>query len=221
MRGKLADMGAFINARSSNKHAPKVERYNRTVKELIRSQYSALSFKYVPAIFIIELVYTQVFWRNMFAIRGGVSSTQSPAEIILNHKLDFNARHKIKFGEYVQTHEEHDADTTTPSCTVGAIVTHPTGNSQGGYYFICLGTDVAAKHKHDDTRYRLEFAVLADYVYSIYCGGASDASPYICGEADGRFARRLVSAPANPLHLSSLCTAPAHDQLPWSPEDPL
>ena len=87
---------------------------------------------------IVELVYAQVFWRNMFALKGGVSTTQSPAEIILNRKLDFNTHCKVEFGEYVQTHKEHDNSMNTR--TVGAIATRPTGNVQGGYYFIRIDT---------------------------------------------------------------------------------
>ena len=80
-----------------------------------------LPFKVIPPIIIVELVYAQVFWRNMFALKGGVSTTQSPAEIILNRKLDFNAHCKVEFGEYVQTNEEHNNSMNTR--TVGAIAT--------------------------------------------------------------------------------------------------
>jgi hypothetical protein len=74
----------------------------------------------------------------MFAIKGGISTTQSPSELILNQKLDFNVHCKVEYGEYVQTHEEHDNSMATR--TIGAIATRPTGNSQGGYYFIRLDT---------------------------------------------------------------------------------
>lgn len=86
----------------------------------------------------VEMVYTQVFWWNMFPLRLGASQTQSPAKIILNRKLDFNAHCRVEFGEHVQTHEEHD-NSMGPR-TVGAIATRPTGNAQGGYYFIHLDT---------------------------------------------------------------------------------
>jgi hypothetical protein len=75
---------------------------------------------------------------NWCTLKGGVSLTQSPAEIVLNRKLDFNAHCKIEFDEYVQTHEEHD--NSLQARTVGAIATCPTGNNQGGYYFIRLDT---------------------------------------------------------------------------------
>ena len=74
----------------------------------------------------------------MFPIKGGISSTQGPAEIILNRAMDFNTYGKLGFGYYFQTHEEHDNSMVTH--TVGAIATHLTGNVQGGYYFISLST---------------------------------------------------------------------------------
>jgi hypothetical protein len=138
MRGELADLGAIINIVSRDEHVPEIERYNHTVKERVRSAYNILPFKHVPPVFIVELVYTQVFWRNMFALNGGISQKQNPSELILNRKLDFNSHCKVEFGEYVQTQEEHDNSMAT--CTVGAIATRPTGNTQGGYYFIRLDT---------------------------------------------------------------------------------
>jgi hypothetical protein len=74
----------------------------------------------------------------MFALKGSISLIQSPSKIILNRKLDFNAHCTVEFGEYVQTHEEHDNSMATH--TIGAIATHPTGKTQGGYYFIRLDT---------------------------------------------------------------------------------
>jgi hypothetical protein len=145
MRGDIANLGAIVNVVSRDEHVPEIERYNRTIKDRVRSQYTMLPFKYVPPIVIIELVYSQVFWRNMFALRGGVSNTQSPSEIILNRKVDINAHCKIEFGEYVQTHEEHDNSMNTR--TVGAIATRPTGNTQGGYYFIRLDTGCRINRK--------------------------------------------------------------------------
>ena len=137
MRGEIADLGAIVNVVSRDEHVPEIERYNRTIKDQVRSVYNILPFKYMPPIMIVELVYSQVFWRNMFALKGGISATQSTAEIILNRRIDFNAHCKVEFGDYVQTHEEHD--NSMQARTIGAIATSPTGNSQGGYYFISRG----------------------------------------------------------------------------------
>ena len=116
---------------------PEVERYNRTVKECVRGNHAMLPFQHLPPVFIIDMVYSSIFWRNMFALKGGVSKAQSPSEIVLNHKLNYNTHCKVEFGEYVQTHEEHNND--MKSCTLGAIATRPS-NEAGLYYFISLQT---------------------------------------------------------------------------------
>lgn len=61
MRGDLADLMAIINVVTHDKHVPEVERYNPMIKEQVRSTYN-IPFKYVPPIFIVKLVYAQVFW---------------------------------------------------------------------------------------------------------------------------------------------------------------
>ena len=108
MRGDIADLGANINVVSRDEHLPEIERYIHTINERVRATHNMTPFKFIPPIFIVEMVYTNIFWRNMFPIKGGISSTQGPAEIILNHAMDFNTYGKLEFGDYVQTHEEHD-----------------------------------------------------------------------------------------------------------------
>ena len=78
------------------------------MKEQVCGNHNMLSFKHLPPIVVIEMVYTAVFWRNMFALKDGVSKTQSPSEIILSCKLNFNARCRVESGEYLQTQDEHD-----------------------------------------------------------------------------------------------------------------
>jgi hypothetical protein len=45
---------------------------------------------------------------------------------------------QLEFGEYVQVHESHDNSMLTR--TTGAIALRPTGNAQGGYFFMSLTT---------------------------------------------------------------------------------
>jgi hypothetical protein len=129
MRGEIADMGALLNVVSEGEHVPEIERYNRTIKDRVRCIYNMQIAKHFPPVFIVEMVYASVFWRDMFALKGGISTTQSPAEFILNRNIDYNAHCKVEFGDYVQTHEEHD--NTMATRTIGAIATRPTGNIQG------------------------------------------------------------------------------------------
>ena len=138
MRGNLADLHTQLNITARDEHVPEIERFNRTIKERVRGNYNILPFDHLPPIIVIEMVYTAVFLRNMFALKGGVSQTQSPSEIILNRKLNFNAHCKVEFGEYVQTHEEHD--NSMQARTIGAIATRPI-NDDGAYYFVNLETE--------------------------------------------------------------------------------
>ena len=53
-------------------------------------------------------------------------------------KIDYNKHCKYEFGEYVQTHEEHDNSMATR--TIGALALRPNGNLQGGHLFLSLST---------------------------------------------------------------------------------
>jgi hypothetical protein len=85
---------------------------------------------------IIELIYACTFWLNSFPAKGGVSKTLSPRSIVTGQSIDYRKHCQLEYGDYVQTHEIHNNSLT--SRTTGAIALRPTGNAQGGYYFICL-----------------------------------------------------------------------------------
>ena len=125
------------NVTARDEHVPEIERFNCTIKDRVRGHFNTLPFKHLPPVFVSEMVYHAVFWRNIFALRGGISTTQSPFEIVLNRKLDFNAHCKVEFGEYVQTHEEHTNDMN--SRTIGTIATRPS-TGDGAYFFVSLVT---------------------------------------------------------------------------------
>jgi hypothetical protein len=50
--------------------------------------------------------------------------------------LDYTKHCWLEFGSYVQTHEEHN--NLMQSRNTGAIALRPTGNPQGGHYFLSL-----------------------------------------------------------------------------------
>ena len=81
MRGDLSNLHAILHITSRDEHIPKVKRYNCTVKERLRGNHSILPFQHLPLVFIIEMVYNAVFWRNMFALKGGVSKIKSRSKI--------------------------------------------------------------------------------------------------------------------------------------------
>jgi len=135
---KLAEdyKGCQFNLSSEAEHNCEIERYIRTVKDRSRSGYNSLPFERMPRVMIIRLVSNAVFWLNAFPHPDGVSSTLSPRYIMTGQQLDFKKHVRLEFGAYVQTHEEH-SNGMEPR-TQGAICLGPTGNEQGGHYFMSL-----------------------------------------------------------------------------------
>jgi hypothetical protein len=146
IRGDLADIGITLNETGRDEHSAAVERFIRTVKERMRATYNTLPFRHVPAKLIIEMAKAAVFWLNSFPVANGVSDTQSPAAIVSGRKLDYNRHCKYEFGDYVQTHEEHD-NSMQPR-TIGALALRPTGNAQGNWYFMSLSTGRVINRMH-------------------------------------------------------------------------
>jgi hypothetical protein len=88
---------------------------------------------------LIRLVRNAVFWLNAFPAADGVSNSLSPCyDLLTGCHLDFAKHVRTEFGAYVQTHEEHSNNMETH--TLGAICLGPTGNEQGGHYFMSLDT---------------------------------------------------------------------------------
>jgi hypothetical protein len=108
LRGNLADNGVILNTTARDEHVGDIERYIRTVKERVRAIYNMLPFQQIPARLVIEMTNYSVFWLNSFAHVNGISATMSPRVIITGQFIDFNRHCKYEFGEYVQTHEQHD-----------------------------------------------------------------------------------------------------------------
>ena len=137
-RADLSERGVALNTTSRDEHQGDIERYIRTIKERVRCLHNSVPFKRVPGRMLIEMVKNSVFWRNSFPPEDGVSEHLSPRAIVTGQSVDFHRHCKYEYGEYVQTHEEHD--NTMSARTVGALAMRPTGNMQGGHYFFSLAT---------------------------------------------------------------------------------
>ena len=138
LRGDLADLGIQLNTVSNDEHVPEIERQIRTLKERTRAIYCTLPFRKMPRRLIIEMLYAANYWLNMFPRKGGISTTMSPRTLLTGLTMNYNRHCRLEFGEYVQTHEEHD-NSLNPR-TIGALALRPTGNVQGGYFFFSLTT---------------------------------------------------------------------------------
>ena len=125
-----------LNTTSRDEHVGDVERYIRTIKERMQGVSNTIPFKRLTRNMVMELAKAVVYWLNSVPSNMAVSPTMSPRTIITGQLLDYHKHCRYEFGEYVETHEEHD--NSLLSRTVGAIALWPTGNQQGGYFFISL-----------------------------------------------------------------------------------
>ncbi|KAL7566005.1 hypothetical protein ACA910_011025 [Epithemia clementina (nom. ined.)] len=119
-------------------HVPDIERYIRTVQDRARSAYRMLPFQCLPRIVVVHLIRNAVFWLNAFPPPNGVSSTVSPRCLLTGFEVTYSRHVQLEFGEYVQTHEEHDNQMLDR--TVGAICLGPTGNATETHYFLSLAS---------------------------------------------------------------------------------
>ena len=136
-----------MNVCSEAEHVGDIEPLNRTVKEHARGVVTHLPYKKLPGRMVIELVHLCAFWLNVFPPGlKTIHPTMIPRTILTGIEVDFNNRCKLEFCEYIHTHEEHD--NTMASRTCAAISLRPTGNSQGGYYFMSLHTGAHINRNH-------------------------------------------------------------------------
>ena len=127
-----------LNTTSRDEHVGDVERYICTIKERMRGVSNTIPFKRLTRNMVMKLAKAVVYWLNSVPSNTGVSPTMSPRTIVTGQLLDYHKHCRYEFGENVQTHEEHD--NSLLSHTVGAIALRPTGNQQGGYFFMSLHT---------------------------------------------------------------------------------
>ena len=146
LRSGLAELGLRLNETSRDEHVGDIEQYIRTVKERMQAIYNTLPLQKIPAQLVIEMAKTAVFWLNAFPMAGGASHDLSPHTIIMGQQVDYKCHCHSQFGEYTQTHEEHN-NSMNPR-TVGAIALRPVVNGQGSYYFWSVTTGRVLNRLH-------------------------------------------------------------------------
>jgi hypothetical protein len=146
LEGDLLGMQVLLNKTANEEHVGEVERFIRTIKERMRCSITTMPFKHVPNRMVIELAKRVVFWFHEFPAKDGISARLSPRTIMTGQTINHDRHCKYDFGEYVQTHEEHD--NTMATRTVGALALRPTGNIQGSFYFLSLDTGRVINQLH-------------------------------------------------------------------------
>ena len=112
----------------------------------MRAIYNTLPFNKILAWLVVEMAKASVFWLNRMPPKDSFGNKLSPRTIITGQKLDYNRHCRFQFGEYVQTHEQHD-NSMNPQ-TVGALALCPTGNAQGSFYFMSISTGWVLNRLH-------------------------------------------------------------------------
>jgi hypothetical protein len=153
----LAGEGVALNSTGRDEHVGDIERYVRTMKERMRATYNTLPFTPMPPRLVIEMAKQAVFWLHLFPKVDGVSDHMSPREIMTGQRLDYARHCRFEYGEYVQTHEQHDSSMTPR--TIGALALWPTGNAQGTWYFMSLSTGRVLK-RNDATQLPMPHEVI-------------------------------------------------------------
>ena len=87
-----------------------------------------------------DIVKNETAWINMFPHRDGVFHLLSPRTIVTGLEVDFKTYCRAPFGAYCEVHDKPKISNTETSRTTPAIALIPTGNVQGGYFFMSLRT---------------------------------------------------------------------------------
>ena len=138
LRAQLMDGGIYLNCASKGEHVAVIERSNRVIKERARAIWNTMPFKTIPLLMLVELIYNVTYWLNVFPPSRGILGATSPRTAMTGYEINYHDHCQLEFGEYAQTHEEGD-NSMSPR-TLGAIALRPTGNIQGGHYFLNLST---------------------------------------------------------------------------------
>jgi hypothetical protein len=140
-----------IDIADADDHVPEVERSTRTVKERTRCLLQGLPFKRMPKKLMKSAVEYANKTLNQFPARNGASEDLSPLTIMTGTPApDYNDI-KIEFGSYAQVFEENGNTTNTMRTrSTGAIAMTPTGDSQGGFFFLSLVTGIKLSRQQWD-----------------------------------------------------------------------
>ena len=129
-----------LNVADADDHVHEVERSIRTVKERTRCTLQGLPFRRVPKLMIRAAVEGAHRSLNQFPANDGISDVLSPLTIMTGcPNINYNDL-TIEIGPYAMVYEDNDPKNTTRTRATGAIALNPTGNAQGGYFFMSLVT---------------------------------------------------------------------------------
>ena len=108
------------------------------VKERARCVRHSLHFDRIPIILLIHIVFFSVKILNYFPTKGGLSTVYSPKTIVSGKILQYKRHLALNIVQYFQVHEEETPRNSQAASKKAAIFLGPSGNTQGGFYFMSL-----------------------------------------------------------------------------------
>ena len=141
LRNQLLTQGVLLNTAAAHEHVGDIERYIRVIKERVRAIITTLPFSHFPRLLRREIIFFAVSALNHSIRPTGIIPNQSPTSIITGQVLDALTNCCLPFASFchIKYHAEPRNDTETAR-TVDALALRPTGNAQGGYFFMRLDT---------------------------------------------------------------------------------
>ena len=146
MTDELQNMGILVNPAGAGSHVPTVERKIGVVKGRVRGHINTLPFNLCMSL-LIWLVYFCVNRINLVPT-STMPEVISPREAFNGMRLDYKRDLGLKFGQYVEVHEQYQVTNTMATRTRPAIALCPKGNRQGSWNFFALDTDSAIVRDH-------------------------------------------------------------------------
>jgi hypothetical protein len=130
----------ILNIADGDDHVHEVERSIRTIKERVRCAVQGLPYCRLPKIMMRAVVEGAHKALNQFPAKDGASDELSPLTIMTGTPRPDYHNFKIELGAYAHVFEDNNPTNTNQTRSTGAIALTPTGNAQGGYYFMSLTT---------------------------------------------------------------------------------
>ena len=141
LKDKFLEKGVLLNVAAAHEHVGDIERYIRVIKERVRAVIATLPFDHFPRILRREIILFAVSALNMTIRLNGVTPHHSPTSIVTGQELDVNKNCSLPFGGYCQVgYYDEPRNDTEIARTIDALALRPTGNAQGGYFFLRIDT---------------------------------------------------------------------------------
>ena len=128
---------AHVEICAAGQHVTRIERGVRTTKDRTRCYWVTLPFKKAPKLMVDECLTMVVTCLNDFPNKNGISTTLSPASIVLGRGKINGNNLKAIFRRYYEVY--CGTDNTNKERRISAICLRPS-NNQGGYYFMNVET---------------------------------------------------------------------------------